>query len=70
VKYPPRVEGQQRNLFPPAPRKRTRSSMLYASQNRHAAAVVLSDVAKYGGQGAGLVEWARVVIVGARQAAQ
>lgn len=34
----------------------------YANDNRNAADIVLRDVAKYGGNEAGLVVWARLVL--------
>ena len=39
-----------------------RARRAYAVDNEQAAHIVLQDVAKYGGEGAGLVQWARLLI--------
>ena len=33
----------------------------YQRQNEQAAGIVLQDVARYGGEGAGLVQWVRLI---------
>ena len=38
-----------------------RARRAYAADNEQAAHIVLQDVAKYGGEGAGLVIWARMI---------
>ena len=39
----------------------------YQAQNEQAAGIILQDVAKYGGEGAGLVQWARAVVANSRR---
>jgi hypothetical protein len=34
----------------------------YEAANRECAAIILADVAKYGGEGALLVQWARTIV--------
>jgi hypothetical protein len=43
-----------------APTKRAADH--YHAQNRLAAGIILQDVQRYGGEGAGLVQWARTVL--------
>jgi hypothetical protein len=39
-----------------------RARRAYAADNEQAAHIVLQDVVRYGGEGAGLVQWAALVI--------
>jgi hypothetical protein len=41
-----------------------RAAAQFAEANRRAAAVILEDPAKYGGEAAAMVEWARLVLAG------
>jgi len=42
--------------------KQQRTAAQFTESNRRAAVVILADPAKYGGEGAALVEWARTVL--------
>jgi hypothetical protein len=39
-----------------------RARQSYAASNEQSARIILADIGKYGGEGAGLVHWARLVI--------
>ena len=57
------MESVQRALAARQARKRIKSAPeIHQDQNRQAAAVILADPEKYGGEQAGVVRWARSVM--------
>jgi hypothetical protein len=49
--------------------KHQRAAAQFTESNRRAAAVILANPAKYGGDGAAMVEWARAVLADKAQTA-
>lgn len=58
--------SRQRQLFPPQKKTQQKPSLSrradrYTEDNQAAAEIILADVAGNGGEGAGVVQWARLV---------